>query len=98
MRQKTLMKLQLTDDDAFVLASCMANQLAIKGAMIAPDETQILIAHLDRIEELNPTEKTTIFLARQDLIFGRYREAAVRICELLLGRVHRHPTGQITDP
>ena len=92
------MNLQLTDDDAFVLASCMANQLAMSGAVIAPDETQILIAYLDRIEELNPTEKTAIFLARQDLIFGRHREAAVRICELLLGRFYRHSTGQTTDP
>ncbi len=80
----------LTDDDAFVLASCMSNQLATTGATISPDETQILIEHLDQIAGLNPAEKTTVFLACQDLFFGRYREAAVRVCDALLWRAQRH--------
>jgi len=78
------MNRQLTDDDAFVLASCMSNRLVIAGATISPHEIQILIEHLDQILDLNPTEKTAVFLAREDLFFGRYREAAMRIGDLLL--------------
>ncbi len=78
------MNQHLTDDDAFVLASCMSHQLVTAGATISPHEIQILIEHLDQVGGLNPAEKTTVFLAREDLFFGRYREAATRICELLL--------------
>ena len=77
------MNQHLTDDDAFVLASCMSHQL-VAGATISPHEIQILIEHLDQIAGLNPAEKTSVFLAREDLFFGRYREAATRISELLL--------------
>ncbi|OTP75908.1 hypothetical protein PAMC26577_12135 [Caballeronia sordidicola] len=47
----------------------MPNQLVRAGATISPHEIQILIKHLDQILNLNPTEKTVVFLAREDLFF-----------------------------
>jgi hypothetical protein len=87
---------QLTDDDVFVLASCLSNRQATTGAAISPYETQILVEHLDQIAGLNPAEKTAVFLACQDLLTGRYREAAARACDALLRRANRRPTQQHT--
>lgn len=87
---------QLKDDDAFVLASCMANQLATAGATISPFEIEILMGHLHQLAGLTPAEKTAIFLSCQDLLSGRYRAAATRICDLLLLRARQNaPTNKL---
>jgi len=60
-------------------------------------ETRILIEYLAGSATPTPLEKTVVFLARQDLQFGRHRLAAMRICGALLHPGHSSISNSSSD-
>jgi len=67
---------KLTDADLIVLVTVLLNKLNHPYTTTAHSEIEILIDHLDRVPDVDPTEDAVVFLARQKLSRGLKRSAA----------------------
>jgi thioredoxin-like negative regulator of GroEL len=80
---------KLTDADLMVLVNALLNRLKFFDTVSSLSEIEILIENLAQAPDIDPTEDAAVFLARQELVRGLYRSAAMRICKAVARRLNR---------